>query len=184
MAGGRPPGHLRRDPGAAASTWFQSLPCTLGGHFARYRKKRRGGRSRESRNRPRVRRSIASSARPLTRKEARPTDHLHRDRADHTVDGLKVESRPTPIWEPCVEAVLGRQRQENAALMPVTTPERMTGLEPRDKYPRIELERDGKSSGRESAPACASVAIAHDTAPALRLRVWIKSRAGRFRLAS
>jgi len=47
------------------------------------------------------------------------------------------------------------------------------GTRTRDKYPRIELERDGKSSGRESAPACASVAIAHDTAPALRLRVWI-----------
>ena len=42
----------------------------------------------------------------------------------------------------------------------------------RDRYSRIELERDGKSSGRESASACASVAIAHDAAPALRLRVW------------
>jgi hypothetical protein len=33
-------------------------------------------------------------------------------RADHTVDGLKIEFRPKPIWEPYVEAVLARQRQE------------------------------------------------------------------------
>ena len=33
-------------------------------------------------------------------------------RADHTVDGLKLEFRPKPIWEPYVEAVLARQRQE------------------------------------------------------------------------
>ena len=51
-------------------------------------------------------------------------------RADHTVDGLKVEFRPRPIWEPYVEAVLARQRQEQDALIPVTTSERKTGLEP------------------------------------------------------
>jgi hypothetical protein len=33
-------------------------------------------------------------------------------RTDHTVDGLKIESRPKPVWEPYVEAVLARQRQE------------------------------------------------------------------------
>ena len=32
--------------------------------------------------------------------------------ADHTVDGLKIEFRPRPVWEPYVEAVLLRQRQE------------------------------------------------------------------------
>jgi hypothetical protein len=32
--------------------------------------------------------------------------------ADHTVDGLKIEFRPRPVWEPYVEAVLARQRQE------------------------------------------------------------------------
>src|SRR6266550_5545782 len=47
------------------------------------------------------------------------------------------------------------------------------GTRTRDRYPRLELERDGKRSGRDSAAAWASVAIAHDTAPALRLRVWI-----------
>ena len=50
-------------------------------------------------------------------------------RADHTVDGLKIV-RPKPIWEPYVEAVLARQRQEQAASPAVTTAERKTGLEP------------------------------------------------------
>jgi len=39
---------------------------------------------------------------------------------------------------------------------------RKTGFEP----------ATGTRELRESASACASVAIAHDTAPALRLRVW------------
>jgi hypothetical protein len=51
-------------------------------------------------------------------------------RADHTEDGLKIESRPKPIWEPYVDAVLARQRQEQDTLTPVTTSERKTGLEP------------------------------------------------------
>ena len=51
-------------------------------------------------------------------------------RADHTVDGLKIEFRPKPIWEPYVEAVLARQRQQQATPPAVTTSERKTGLEP------------------------------------------------------
>jgi hypothetical protein len=51
-------------------------------------------------------------------------------RADHTVDGLKIEFRPKPIWEPYVEAVLARQRQEQDTVTPVTTSERKTGLQP------------------------------------------------------
>jgi hypothetical protein len=51
-------------------------------------------------------------------------------RADHTVDGLKIEFRPKPIREPYVEAVLARQRQGQDAPAPVTTSERKTGLEP------------------------------------------------------
>jgi hypothetical protein len=51
-------------------------------------------------------------------------------RADHTVDGLKIEFRPKPIWEPYVEAVLARQRQEQITSPTVTTSERKTGLEP------------------------------------------------------
>ena len=51
-------------------------------------------------------------------------------RADHT-----LEFRPRPIWEPYVEAVLARQRQERDALIPVTTSERKTGREsPRDTF--------------------------------------------------
>ena len=51
-------------------------------------------------------------------------------RADHTVDGLKIKFRPRPIWEPYVEAVLARQRQEQDTLVSVTTSERKTGFEP------------------------------------------------------
>jgi hypothetical protein len=50
--------------------------------------------------------------------------------ADHTADGLKIEFRPGPVWEPYVEAVLARQRQALDTLTPVTTSERKTGLEP------------------------------------------------------
>jgi hypothetical protein len=39
-------------------------------------------------------------------------------RADHTVDGLKVEFKPRPIWEPYLEAVLARQRQEQTPSTP------------------------------------------------------------------
>jgi hypothetical protein len=52
-------------------------------------------------------------------------------RADHTVDGLKIEFRPKPLWEPYVEAVLARQRQEQATSPAVTTSERKTRFEPR-----------------------------------------------------
>jgi hypothetical protein len=38
--------------------------------------------------------------------------------ADHTVDGLKIEFRPRPVWDPYVEAVLARQRQELDTLVP------------------------------------------------------------------
>ena len=51
-------------------------------------------------------------------------------RADHTVDGLKIEFRPKPIWEPYVEAVLARLRQEQTTSLAVTTSERKTGLYP------------------------------------------------------
>jgi hypothetical protein len=51
-------------------------------------------------------------------------------RADHTADGLKIEFRPKPIWEPYVEAVLARQREGQETSAPVTTSERKTGLEP------------------------------------------------------
>ena len=51
-------------------------------------------------------------------------------RADHTVDGLKIEFRPKPIWEPYVEAVLARQRQGQDTPGPVPTSERKTGFEP------------------------------------------------------
>jgi len=49
-------------------------------------------------------------------------------RADHTANGLKIEFRAKPIWEPYVEAVLARQKQEQDALATVTTSERKTGL--------------------------------------------------------
>ena len=40
----------------------------------------------------------------------------------------RAEFRPKPIWEPYVEAVLARQRQEQDTLTPVTTSERKTGV--------------------------------------------------------
>ena len=51
-------------------------------------------------------------------------------RADHTEDGLNIEFRPKPIWEPYVVAVLARQRQGQSTAVPVTTSERKTGFEP------------------------------------------------------
>src|SRR2546429_9148261 len=56
-------------------------------------------------------------------------------RADHTVDGLKIEFRPRPIWEPYVEAVLARQRPEQATPPAVTTSEPKTGLLPAARGP-------------------------------------------------
>jgi hypothetical protein len=46
----------------------------------------------------------------------------------HTVDGLKIELRPRPVWEPYVVAVVARRRQEQDILTPVTASERKTGL--------------------------------------------------------
>ncbi len=48
--------------------------------------------------------------------------------ADHAVDGLKIEFRPRPVWEPYVEAVLARQRQAQDTPVPLTTSERKTGV--------------------------------------------------------
>ena len=62
--------------------------------------------------------------------------------ADHTIDGLKIEFRSRPIWEPYVEAVLARQRQEQDTLVPVTTSERKTGLEPAVRPSTLRV-RDG-----------------------------------------
>jgi hypothetical protein len=61
-------------------------------------------------------------------------------RADHTDDGLKIEFRPKPIWEPYTEAVLARQRQEQTTSPAVTTSERKTGGQAR-------------GSGNSSAPS-------------------------------
>jgi hypothetical protein len=49
-------------------------------------------------------------------------------RADHTVNGLNIEFRAKPIWEPYVEAVLARQRQVVDEPPTVITSERKTGL--------------------------------------------------------
>ncbi len=49
-------------------------------------------------------------------------------RADHTVDGLRTEFRPKPIWKPYLEAVLARQKQGQDTLAAVTTSERKTGV--------------------------------------------------------
>ena len=65
-------------------------------------------------------------------------------RADHTEDGLTIEFRPKPIWEPYVEAVLARQRQGQNTAVPVTTSERKTGLEPvKGPARRLEPEMGG-----------------------------------------
>jgi len=49
-------------------------------------------------------------------------------RADHTVNGLNVEFRVKPIWEPYVEALLARQRQVVDKPPPVITSERKPGV--------------------------------------------------------
>ena len=64
-------------------------------------------------------------------------------RADHTADGLKIEFRPKPIWEPYVEAVLARQRQEQDAPATVTTSERKTGLKALD-VETVQLLQDSR----------------------------------------
>ena len=51
-------------------------------------------------------------------------------RADHTANGLSIEFKARPIWEPYVEAVLARQRQVVDEPPTVITSERKTGLEP------------------------------------------------------
>ncbi len=68
-------------------------------------------------------------------------------RADHTVDGLKIEFRPRPVWEPYVEAVLARQRQEHP-MSPVTTSERKTGLQPASYNRLASLKLDGSTLRR------------------------------------
>jgi len=57
---------------------------------------------------------------------------------------------------------------------PAGSVERKTGLEPAKSTRELSLNATGRVQV-ESAPACASVAIADDRAPALRLRVWIES---------
>jgi hypothetical protein len=42
--------------------------------------------------------------------------------------GSRFEFRPRPIWEPYVEAVLARQRQEQNPSPAATTSERKTGV--------------------------------------------------------
>ena len=64
-------------------------------------------------------------------------------RADHTVDGLKIEFRPKPIWEPYVEAVLARQRQGQNTAVPVTTSERTRDSNPPSAPIRTLQVRDG-----------------------------------------
>jgi hypothetical protein len=61
--------------------------------------------------------------------------------SSHTVDGLKIEFRPRPVWEPYVEAVLARQRQGLDAPATVTTSVRKTGGNP------ATLVRAGRSVG-------------------------------------
>ena len=51
-------------------------------------------------------------------------------RADHTADGMMIEFKAKPVWEPYVEAVLAAQRREQIPSPTVTTSERKTGLEP------------------------------------------------------
>lgn len=64
-------------------------------------------------------------------------------RADHTADGLTVEFKPRPIWEPYVEAVLARQRQGAEAPPTVTTSERKTGVEPAARPSQTLRVREG-----------------------------------------
>jgi hypothetical protein len=49
-------------------------------------------------------------------------------RADHTANGLSIEFKARPIWEPYVEAVLARQRQVVDKPPTVITSERKTGV--------------------------------------------------------
>jgi hypothetical protein len=51
-------------------------------------------------------------------------------RADHTANGLSIEFKARPIWEPYVETVLARQRQVVDEPPTDITSERKTGLEP------------------------------------------------------
>jgi hypothetical protein len=49
-------------------------------------------------------------------------------RADHTENGLTIEFKAKPIWEPYVEAVLARQGQLVGGPPTVITSERKTGV--------------------------------------------------------
>ena len=52
-------------------------------------------------------------------------------RADHTSDGLSVEFRARPAWEPYIEAVLATQQQSPKGLAPaVITRVARRGFEP------------------------------------------------------
>ncbi len=58
-------------------------------------------------------------------------------RADHTENGLRIEFKAKPIWEPYVEAVLARQRQVEDNPPTVITSERKTGV----YVPNVETSR-------------------------------------------
>ncbi len=49
-------------------------------------------------------------------------------RADRTENGLNIEFKSKPIWEPYVEAVLARQQHVSDEPPTVITSERKTGL--------------------------------------------------------
>ena len=49
-------------------------------------------------------------------------------RADRTKNGLNIEFKSKPIWEPYVEAVLARQQHVSDEPPTVITSERKTGL--------------------------------------------------------
>jgi hypothetical protein len=49
-------------------------------------------------------------------------------RADHTANGLSIEFKARPIWEPYVEAVVARERQVVDEPPTVITSERKTGV--------------------------------------------------------
>ena len=66
---------------------------------------------------------------------------------------LANRSDPRPIWEPYVEAVLARQRQEEAPSRAVITSERKTGAQPVARTSSRLRVRDGGLDmvGRASA---------------------------------
>jgi hypothetical protein len=64
-------------------------------------------------------------------------------RADHTANGLSIEFKARPIWEPYVEAVLARQRQVVDEPPTVITSERKTGLEPAKSTRDVRVTAEG-----------------------------------------